>query len=93
MEVYAEYGAVGVIVCLLIGALAWIKSFISNLVNNELTELQDEIQQNRDIMVKLIDRWNRSDESRDRRHEDLLKQLNDNSDDLSFIKGRMNSRG
>lgn len=93
MEVYAEYGAVGVIVLLFIGALAWIKGFVSNLVDNELVELQNEIVQNRDIQIKLIDRWNKSDESRDRRHEDVIKELNDVSDDLAYIKGRMNSRG
>ena len=45
-----------------------------------------------DIVIKLIDRWNRSDEVRDRRHEDLLKELNDQSDDLNFLKGRANGK-
>ena len=45
-----------------------------------------------DIVIKLIDRWNRSDEVRDRRHEDLLKELNDQSDALNFLKGRANGK-
>ena len=49
----------------------------------------DEIE---DISIKLIDRWNRSDEIRDRRHEDLIKEINDISDGLNFLKGRMNGR-
>jgi hypothetical protein len=46
-----------------------------------------------DISVKLIDRWNRSDETRDRRHEDIMKEIDDLSDAVSFLKGRINGRG
>ena len=42
-----------------------------------------------DIVIKLIDRWNRSDEIRDRRHEDILQELNDVSDAINYLKGRM----
>ena len=45
-----------------------------------------------DICIKLIDRWNRSDEVRDRRHEDILKEMNDITDDLNFLKGRDNAK-
>ena len=42
-----------------------------------------------DICIKLIDRWNRSDETRDRRHEDMIKEMNDVTDDLNFLKGKV----
>ena len=42
------------------------------------------------VLVLLIDRWNRSDEVRDRRHEQLLQEMNDITDDLNFLKGRIN---
>ena len=45
-----------------------------------------------DMTIKLIDRWNRSDEARDRRHEDILKEMNDISDDMNFMKGRINGK-
>ena len=48
------------------------------------------------IVLKFLDRWNRSDETRDRRHEDLVKEVNDMSDVLMEIKGsvsRINGRG
>jgi len=45
-----------------------------------------------DKVVGLINRWNRSDEVRDRRHEDLVKELNEQSDDLAYLKGRINSK-
>ena len=47
------------------------------------------------IVLKFLDRWNRSDETRDRRHEDMVKEINDMSDVLMEIKGnvsRINGR-
>ena len=81
MEVYAEYGAIGVIVLLFIGMIQFLKS-----------NLMDKLSEVEDICIKLIDRWNRSDEIRDRRHEDLVKEMNDISDDLNFLKGRANGK-
>ena len=81
LETYAEYGAIGVIVLLFAAQVL----FLQRTLMKELHEIED-------ICVKLIDRWNRSDEARDRRHEDLIKELNDISDDLNFLKGRANGR-
>ena len=55
------------------------------------------------IIVKLIDRFNKSDErfkrmedsmqeSAERRHEKLVEELNDLTDDMNFIKGKINNR-
>ena len=41
------------------------------------------------MLIKLIDRWNKSDETRDRRHEDLLKEIQDVSDDCKEMKGSL----
>jgi len=81
MEAYAEYGAIGVIVLLFVGMIQFLKS-----------NLMDKLSEVEDICIKLIDRWNRSDEIRDRRHEDLVKEMNDISDDLNFLKGRANGK-
>ena len=81
MEAYAEYGAMGVIVLLFIGMIHFLK-----------TQMMDKLGEIEDICINLIDRWNRSDEQRDRRHEDLVKEMNDISDDMNFIKGRMNGK-
>ena len=78
MEVYAEYGAIGVIVLLFIGMIHFLKSQLIS----KLSEIEE-------ICIKLIDRWNRSDEVRDRRHEQLLQEINDITDDLNFLKGRI----
>ena len=81
MEAYAEYGAMGVIVLLFIGMIHFLRS-----------TLMDKLSEVEDICIKLIDRWNKSDDIRDRRHEDLIKEINDISVDLNFLKGRANGK-
>lgn len=81
MEAYADYGAMGVIVLLFIGMIQFLKSTLFG----KLGEIEH-------ICIKLIDRWNRSDEQRDRRHEDLIKEINDISDDLNYLKGKANGK-
>ena len=55
------------------------------------------------IIVKLIDRFNKSDErfkamenrmieAAERRNEKLVDELNDLTDDMNFIKGRIDKR-
>jgi hypothetical protein len=41
------------------------------------------------MIIKLIERWNRSDETRDRRHENTVSEINDMSDVLMEIKGQV----
>ena len=78
LESYAEYGAIGVIVLLFIGMI----QFLRTTLMSKLREIED-------IVIKLIDRWNRSDEIRDRRHEVSLQELNDVFDAINYPKGRM----
>ena len=98
MEVYAEYGAIGVIVSLFI-------MMIVNLIKSQKTQNEDlddirvhigkmetVVYNVEGIVIKLIERWNKSDESRDRRHEDMVKEMNDISDDLNYLKGKLNSK-
>ena len=81
IESYAEYGAIGVIVLLFIGMIHFLK-----------TTIFSKLQEIKNICIKLIDRWNRSDEIRDRRHEDILKELNNVTDDINYLKGKINGR-
>ena len=77
LSAYAEYGAVGIIIVLFIGMI----KFLQTSLTSKLLEVEN-------ICIKLIDRWNRSDETRDRRHEQLLEQINRITDDLNYLKGR-----
>ena len=82
IEAYAEYGAMGVIVMLFIAMIQILRSTLMG----KLKEVEN-------ICIKLIDRWNRSDEVRDRRYEQLLQEINDITDDLNFLKGKSNGKG
>ena len=82
IEAYAEYGAMGVIVMLFITMIQFLRSTLMG----KLKEVEN-------ICIKLIDRWNRSDEVRDRRYEQLLQEIYDITDDLNFLKGKANGKG
>ena len=79
IEIFAEYGTIGVMVVLFAGQIM----FLQKTLMGKLQEIED-------ITIKLIDRWNKSDDIRDRRHESLIQEMNDITDDLNFVKGRMN---
>lgn len=75
-EVWAEYGAIGVIVFLFVGQIM----FLQKTLIKKLHETDEKV-------IALIDRWNRSDEVRDRRYEKTVEELNDLGDIVMEIKG------
>jgi|TARA_R100000781_G_C3974945_1_gene91512 predicted nucleic acid-binding Zn-ribbon protein len=98
IETYAEYGAIGVIVSLFV-------MLIMNLIKSqkEQSEDLDQIRQAiaksetkmgnvESIVLKMLDRWNRSDEISQRHREDIVRELNDVTDDLAYLKGRINGK-
>jgi|TARA_R110001583_G_scaffold60448_2_gene179563 uncharacterized protein YoxC len=77
-----EWGIVGVML-----AILWILiAFLQKTLMKKLNETDDKV-------IALINRWNRSDEIALRHREDIVKELNDVTDDLNFIKGRLNGKG
>jgi uncharacterized protein with PQ loop repeat len=98
VEVYAEYGAIGVIVFLFI-------MMIVNLMKSQKTQNEDlddirvhiskietVVYNVEGIVIKLIERWNKSDDLSQRHREDVVKELNDVTDDLAYLKGRINGK-
>ena len=101
-SLYAEYGAVAIIVGLFV-------YLILNLMQSQRgqNENLDEIQQaiskmeavldnTMSITIKLVDRWNSESADQTRRHEKLTEELNDVTDVLMELKGamsRINGRG
>ena len=79
INVYAEYGAIGIIVILFIGMIHFLRSTLMG----KLKEIES-------ICIKLIDRWNKSDDRAERRHEKQIGQMNYLTDDVNFLKGRIN---
>ena len=98
IETYAEYGAIGVIVSLFV-------MLIMNLIKSQKAQSEDldQIPQAiaksetkmgnvESIVLKMLDRWNRSDEISQRHREDIVRELNDVTDDLAYLKGRINGK-
>ena len=94
-SLYAEYGAVAIIVGLFV-------YLIMNLMSSQKRqdECLDEIQQNlakmgavidntQSITIKLVDRWNHESSDSTRRHEKMVSELNDVTDVLMELKGAM----
>ena len=96
MEVYAEYGAIGVIVFLFIMMI--VNLMKSQKAQNEdlddirvhIGKIEGKCNNIEGIVIKLIERWNKSDEIGQRHREDIVKELNDVTDDLAYLKGRVN---
>ena len=98
MEVYAEYGTQGVVVFVFI-------MMIVNLIRSQKAQNEDlddirvhigkiegKCNNIEGIVIKLIERWNKSDEIGQRHREDIVKELNDVTDDLAYLKGRVNGK-
>ena len=75
----AEWGIVGVVVTLFAGQIM----FLQKTLMGKLKETDDKV-------IALINRWNNADDKQDRRHEKLLDQLNIVTDEMNFLKGRIN---
>jgi|TARA_R100000656_G_scaffold106449_1_gene78571 hypothetical protein len=102
LTVYSEAGMIGVVGVMFV-YLVYTMSLRAGQQADALENLKVENEEQsvrianiESIVLKFLDRWNRSDETRDRRHEDLVKEVNDMSDVLMEIKGnvsRINGRG
>ena len=57
-----------------------------------MTKIESTVENVEGIVIKLIERWNKSDETSARHREDIVKELNDVTDDLAYLKGRINGK-
>jgi len=93
LSIYAEAGMVGVVGAMFV-YMVYQNTRRSDKQAESIEELQvvnkgqEETLENMEgMIIKLIDRWNKSDETRDRRHEDMIKEINDLSDVMMEVKG------
>ena len=82
IDVFAEYGMIGLVGVLFAGQMV----FLQKTLMSKLIEIEE-------ISIKLIDRWNRSDERYERRHEKSVEHMNNVTDQINFLKGRINGGG
>lgn len=98
LNTYAEYGAIGVIVCLFV-------LMITNLIKSQkaqnedlddirvhITKIEGNVDNVEGIVLKMLDRWNKSDDTAMRHREAIIAELNKVTDDLNYLKGKINGR-
>lgn len=95
LEIYSEAGMIGIVGAMFVFMVYQnAKRAESQADDLEALKVENEgqsknIENIEGIVLKFLDRWNRSDETRDRRHEDLVKELNDLSDVMMEVKGQV----
>ena len=100
IEAYGELGVIGV--CMLLfgfmitNLIKENKSQTTHIdeIQQDLSSMKSELSNTMNICVKLIDSVNgfKSDvnDKLDRRHENLMKEVDDLSDKISYLSGRIN---
>ena len=93
LEVYSEAGIIGVVGALLV-FMVYSMNKRGSAQEESLRDLktenrgQSETLENMDGMViKLINRWNQSDDKLDRKFDSITKEINDLDNQISEIKG------
>tara|TARA_R100001463_G_scaffold43080_2_gene90018 strand:+ start:15640 stop:15960 length:321 start_codon:yes stop_codon:yes gene_type:complete len=95
LAVYSEAGMIGVV-----GAMFMFMVYSMNKRGNEQAEAiqqlkvenkgQSETLENMEgMIIKLINRWNKSDDKLDRKFDAITKEINDLDNQVSEIKGSM----
>jgi len=95
LELYLEAGMIGVVGAMFVFMVYQnAKRAEQQAEDLEALKIENEgqsknIENIEQIVIKFLDRWNRSDETRDRRHEDMVKEVNDLSDVMMEVKGQV----
>ena len=95
LEIYSEAGMIGVV-----GAMFVFMVYSMNKRGNEqaqaLQDLQVEnkgqsetLENTEGMIIKLINRWNQSDDKLDRKFDAITKEINDLDNQVSEIKGSL----
>ena len=93
MSYYAEYGAVGVVIALFVygyikqGQRADEQAESLEQLRVENRGQSNDISNIESIVLKMLDRWNKSDDISQRHREEMVRELNDLSDVMMEVKG------
>ena len=99
MAIYGEAGMIGVV-----GAMfVYLVVSMSKKSDAQAKTLEDLKIENRgqsetlanteSMIIKLIERWNKSDDISLRHREDIIREIGDLSEKISYISGRLNGKG
>ena len=103
IELYGQLGAMGIMT---LGFLYLLNNLVVSQkdqsedlddIKKDISKMQTEINSCYSISVKLIDSVNSfktsTNDKMDRRHESLMKEVDDLSDKISYMSGRLNGSG
>ena len=96
MAVYGEAGMIGVVgvmfVYLVVSMSKKSESQQESLRNLEIENRgQSETLENMEgMIIKLIERWNKSDDVSLRHREDMIREISDLAEKVSYLSGRVN---
>lgn len=103
IELYGQLGAMGIMT---IGFLFLLNNLVRSqkdqsedldVIKQDISKMQTEINSVYSISVKLIDSINgfkgSINDKMDRRHEAMMKEVDDLSDKISYMSGRINGGG
>jgi hypothetical protein len=98
MAIYQEGGMIGVVGIMFV-YLVISMSKKSDAQQQTLEDLkienrgQSETLENiNGMVIKLIERWNKSDDISLRHREDMIREMNDLSEKISYLSGRINGK-
>ena len=96
MAVYGEAGMIGVVGVMFV----YLVVSMSKKSDSQQKTLEDLKVENRgqsetlanmeSMIIKLIERWNKSDEISLRHREDVIREISDLSEKVSYVSGRIN---
>ena len=98
MAIYGEAGMIGVVgamfVYLVVSMSKKSDSQAKTLENLKIENRgQSETLENTEgMIIKLIERWNKSDDTSLRHREDIVREIGDLSEKISYISGRINGK-
>ena len=96
MAVYGEAGMIGVVgvmfVYLVVSMSKKSESQQESLRNLEVENRgqSDTLENMEGMIIKLIERWNKSDDVSLRHREDILREISDLAEKVSYLSGRIN---
>jgi len=98
MAIYGEAGMIGVVGAMFV-YLVVSMSKKSDAQAKTLEDLKIEnrgqsetLENTESMIIKLIERWNKSDDISLRHREDMVREINDLSEKISYISGRLNGK-
>ena len=97
-EAYGEYGitaiVVGLFIMMILNLMKSQRSQNDDLddIRVHIGKMETKVANSESIVIKLIDRIGRQEETSTSHREDIVKELNDVTDLLSFIRGRLNGK-